>query len=73
LKGKIFRIVSGKKNVCACGQEIYCLQMIESRTDLRTSCAYLFVGQSMWGNAKMLEKCEKMINILTKVVSKDIP
>lgn len=28
----------------------------------------LSVRQSLWGNHKMLEKCEKMINILTKVL-----
>ena len=29
----------------------------------------IFVGQSMWGNHQVLEKCQKMILLITKIVS----
>ena len=32
---------------------------------------YYVTGQSLWGRHAMVEKCEKVIVILTKVVSKN--
>ena len=35
----------------------------------RNKVSVLFSGQSLWGRHAMIEKCEKVIVILTKVVS----